>query len=478
MNITRRNVLQGIAAGSALPTLPHAANLNTKSRPNILFIMVDQLHHKAISALGNSNVNTPNIDRLIRSGTSFETCQCAAPVCIPCRGSLLSGRMPSETGIWINTAHQKSQGKLPRDIPNIGQWLQAQANYETIYAGKYHLPHAHTYSIPGFEVIASGLEHRGDPGDSGVARACEAWLYNHQSDRPFMMVCSLVNPHDVCHWLSINTDHSPDHLERYPLLEDIAELPELPPNFSVDKSGESNRHHEIRTKQQPTSGGWQQNDWRYYLWAYYRQVEMVDAEIGHILDALETTGLDKNTLVVFTSDHGEGCGEHQMVRKGFLYDSAIRVPLVFSFPGKIAEGKTNKDGLTGSLDLMPTFCEFAGVPSPPELNHAQSLYPMLTGQPGARLRDCVVTENNDPARDKPDATAAGRALRTKKYKYITYFDQTVEQLFDMENDPGETINLAGKSQYSSILQEHRNKLKDWASALIPSSLLPPNPWIA
>ena len=75
MNITRRNVLQGIAAGSALPTLPHAANLNTKSRPNILFIMVDQLHHKAISALGNSNVNTPNIDRLIRSGTSFETCQ-------------------------------------------------------------------------------------------------------------------------------------------------------------------------------------------------------------------------------------------------------------------------------------------------------------------------------------------------------------------------------------------------------------------
>ena len=476
MNMTRRKVLQGIAGATALPALPHAAALRAKSRPNILFILVDQLHHKAISALGNSNVQTPNIDRLVHSGTTIETCQCAAPVCIPCRGTLLSGRMPSETGIWINTAHQKSQGKLPRDIPNIGQWLQAQANYETIYAGKYHLPHAHTYNIPGFEVIASGLEHRGDPGDSGVARACEAWLYNHQDPRPFFMLCSLVNPHDVCHWLSINTAHAPDRRERYPHLEDISDLPELPPNFSIEHLTEPNRHHEIRTKQQPASGGWQENDWRYYLWAYYRQVEMVDAEIGRVLDALEATGLDENTLIVFTSDHGEGCAEHQMVRKGFLYDSAIRVPLVFSFPRKIPEGQTNTEGLVGSLDLMPTFCEFVGVQPPPGLNHAQSLHPVLTGQPGSPLRDCVVTENNDPARNKPDATAAGRALRTKKYKYITYFDQSVEQLFDMETDPGETVNLAKKSQYSAILQEHRDKLKNWATDLSPSPLLPSNPW--
>ena len=165
-----------------------------------------------------------------------------------------------------------------------------------------------------------------------------------------------------------------------------------------------------------------------------------------------------------------------MVRKGFLYDSAIRVPLVFSFPRKIPEGQTNTEGLVGSLDLMPTFCEFVGVQPPPGLNHAQSLHPVLTGQPGSPLRDCVVTENNDPARNKPDATAAGRALRTKKYKYITYFDQSVEQLFDMETDPGETVNLAKKSQYSAILQEHRDKLKNWATDLSPSPLLPSNPW--
>jgi arylsulfatase A-like enzyme len=485
MKTTRRTALKSLMAGAATTPLSRAFSFGLTANPsgsgrrlNILFIMVDQLHHRALSGLGNQEVRTPNIDRLIKSGTVFETCYCSSPVCMPCRSTMLTGRMPSETGVWINTAHQKSRGRVERDIPTIGAWLKSQGGYETIYAGKYHVPQCHTYSIPGFEVINAGLEHRGEPGDAGTARASESWLYNYASDQsaPFFMICSLVNPHDVCQWLSLNTTHDPDRLERYPHIEQVAKQPDLPANFPVAVLSESSTQINIRTKQQPTAGGWQENDWRYYMWAYYRQVEMVDAQIGRVLDALEETGLDKNTLVVFTSDHGEGLGEHQMVRKGYLYDSATRVPLIFSMPGTVPSGKINTESMTGIIDLVPTFCDFAGVPIPPGLNHAQSLCPVLIGEQKAPFRPMVVTENNDPARNRPTAAAAGRQLRTGKYKYITYFDQSVEQLFDMENDPGETVNLALSDTYQAVLESHREMLREWERKIITSPNVPESPW--
>src|SRR5690606_26519375 len=150
---------------------------------------------------------------------------------------------------------------------------------------------------------------------------------------------------------------------------------------------EPSRVAALRASQQPAQGKWTEDQWRYYLWSYYRQVEMVDAEIGRVLTALEESGLADNTLVVLTSDHGEGMGEQQMVRKDFLYESAVRVPLVARLPRRIPAGRRLSRTLTSGLDLMPTFCEYAGVEAPPGLAHARSLRRCWEGDQQAPVRE-------------------------------------------------------------------------------------------
>jgi len=148
-----------------------------------------------------------------------------------------------------------------------------------------------------------------------------------------------------------------------------------------------------------------------------------------------------------TADHGEGMGHHQMVRKSSFYNEASRVPLMFSWPGHVAENKTDRVHLASGMDIMPTLCDYAGI-KPPAKMRGVSLRPILEGGSSAS-RDCVVTEGN---------TNTGRMLRTRDFKYIKYMDDPVEQLFDMKNDPGETRNIAASSRYSAELAEHRKLL--------------------
>jgi arylsulfatase A-like enzyme len=447
-----------------------------KGRPNILLFLTDQQHWKAIGALGNPMLHTPAQDRLVRGGVTVENNYCTSPVSKPSRSSLLTGRMPTETGVWINTSNQPSRSLLDPTMPSLGQWLRDKAGYETIYAGKYHLSETNTYDIPGFRVIAGGSDHRGDLGDMQVSRACEAYIRQYaEGDRqnPFLMVCSLVQPHDICHWLSINQNK----LEQpwYPGMERIAPLPPIPGNFNLPGQ-EPSRVRSVREGQQPAQGQWDAEQWRYYLWSYYRHVEMVDAEIDRVLSALEESGLDGNTLVVLTSDHGEGMGEQQMVRKGFLYDSATRVPLVARFPGVIPAGLKLSETLASGLDLMPTFCDYAGVEIPPGLLHARSLKANWEGNENKSSREALVIEENDGDMKGKDANKTGRKLRTHRYSYIRYYDDPNEMLFDMEVDPGETSNLAGDIVFKSILEEHRFLLREWESQLVIHRHVPEMPW--
>jgi choline-sulfatase len=231
---------------------------------------------------------------------------------------------------------------------------------------------------------------------------------------------------------------------RYPEL--ASELPELPENFQFDRS-EPESTKKRRLGNEPFKGNWDEEQWRYYRWSYYRHIEHLDAEIGRVLTALEDRGCIDDTLIVLTSDHGEGMGHHQMVRKSSFYDEAARVPLLFSWPGHIAEDKTDEVNLASGLDVMPTLCDYAGIKSPTNMRGV-SLRPILEGGSG-EVRDCIVSEGN---------TNTGRMLRTRNFKYIKYVDDPVDQLFDMINDPGETRNLAANSRYASALAEHRKLL--------------------
>jgi len=440
-------------AGGSLNRSTSASAQSTK--PNMLLVITDQQHIDTIAAGGCPHLETPAMDWLKNRGVSFSLSYTADPLCSPARSAIFTGRTPSETGVYQNGL------PIRRDIPNIGQWFSQHTDYETVYAGKWHLPRARTHFIPGFNVIHTGIGGQGNLGDTGTSRACDAFLRNRTSDKPFLMVASFMQPHDICEWLRLNT-RNPDRL-RYQEL--AADLPPLPDNFAVDPR-EPAFLKSTRQQRDPALGNWDKQQWRYYLWSYYRHIEMVDAEIGRVLQALRETGHEKNTLIVFTSDHGEGLAHHQMVRKSSSYDEASKVPLLVSLPGRIPANRTDTTHLVTGMDIMPTLCGYAGI-APPNNMRGMSLRPLFEEE-SAPWRRCTFTEI--PAN-------IGRLIRTPRYKYVTYKDDPVDQLFDMQNDPGETTNLATSSQHASVLDEHKTLLREWERQLDVAPRVPnPDAW--
>jgi choline-sulfatase len=434
--MNRRNFIRTSALGTSGLAIRTARAAST--RPNILFLMADQLSMDAITAHGNKLVRTPNIDRLARAGVSFRDSYTTYPLCSPARSSMFTGRMPSETGVTDNNT------SIRKEIPNLGQWLGARG-YETVYSGKWHLPETYAVTMPGFTVLPGGYGGHGQLGDAAVSRACQAWLHSRSGQSPFLMAASLLQPHDICTWIGAH-DHN---AEWEKTVQVSGPLPPLPANFEYDRKeparlAKSHRPH------------WNEQQWRYYLWNYYRHVEMVDAEIGRILDAVEDAGHAKNTLIVMTADHGEGSGHHQKVMKNFLYDEAAKVPLFIAWPGETPAGKQDTAHMVSGIDLMPTLCDYAGAPAP-EGVVGRSLKPLVDGK-NVQWREMIAAE----------VAGGGRMVRTSECKYIVYPNDPVEQLFDWKTDSAETHNVAADSKYARALQEHRNLLKDWESRLKPA----------
>ena len=204
--------------------------------------------------------------------------------------------------------------------------------------------------------------------------------------------------------------------------------------------------------------------WQYYAWSYYRQVEMVDAAMGRILDALENSPHADNTLVVFSSDHGDAMGCHRLVHKLSLYDAAVRVPMIVSWPGHVAENRVDRTHLVSGFDLAPTLCDYAGTAPPPDMRGPQPARADRGRRPA--WREYVVAHNY----------VVGRMVRSARYKYIAYQGDRTDQLFDMVDDPGETRNLAADAAAAGPLAEHRRMLAEWESQLKPLAE-PPGGWL-
>ena len=432
--MNRRDFLRTGALGA--PAL--AARGAAARRPNFLFVVADQLSMDALGAHGNRFARTPNLDRLAAAGVSFRESYSAYPLCSPARSSMFTGRMPSETGVITNGL------PIREEIPNLGQWLGARG-YETVYAGKWHVPANYTTSIPGFTVLPGGIGGQGHQGDAAVSRACQAWLHNRSGASPFLLVASLLQPHDICTWVSCHMRDA-----EWEKMASVSEpLPPLPANFEWDRREPG----ALRNQRRPQ---WPDGQWRYYLWSYYRHVEMVDAEIGRILDALEDCGHVQDTVVIFTTDHGEGSAHHHMVLKNYLYDEAAKVPLLVSWPGQTPAGRQDTAHLVSGIDITPTMCDYAGVPAPARVL-GRSLRPLLEGR-NVAWREMVAAE----------VARGGRMVRTKEAKYIVYPNDPVEQLFDWTGDPGETRNVAAEAKYARLLEDHRRLLKSWESRLEPA----------
>jgi choline-sulfatase len=438
---------------------------NEESRPNILFIMTDQQHAGMMSCTGNKWLKTPAMDRLAASGIRFERAYACNPVCVPNRFSLQTGLMPSAIGMGQNSDSGRAAVTDVMLQQSLGRLFQ-KAGYETVYGGKVHLPRKMN------DVQKLGYRNLTRDSRQGLADACAEFIKG-QHKRPFFLFASFINPHDIC-YMAINdfrrtrqeppignTDSKTCEavLDRARKAANIGAFvqencPPLPANHEVPEAEPeciTQKYVNARPFRAYIRQKWTQDQWRLHRWAYCRLTEMVDREIGIVLDALREAGMQDNTLIVFTSDHGDMDSTHKMEHKSVLYEESVRVPFIMSYSGKITEGAVDDTHLVSNgLDLLPTLCDYAGIETPKAL-HGRSLRSLAGRTAAKQWRDFVVSESQN-----------GRMLRTDRFKYCIYDSGKLpEQLRDMKNDPGEMTNLAAVPAFKSVLDRHRRLLKSW-----------------
>ncbi|MBN1865231.1 MAG: sulfatase-like hydrolase/transferase [Victivallales bacterium] len=415
------------------------------NKPNLLVIMSDQHAANVIGCYGDEVVRTPNLDRLAAGGMLFDNAYCSYPLCTPSRAGMFTGRFPHEVAVNHNNVG------IDPDFRSceLGHLL-TRAGYECAYGGKWHLPEI---SMPqdndhGFEVIAP-------IDDRALPEACAGFLHRKRS-RPFFLVASFDNPHNICEW----GNEMPLPWGGIGQPPPVEQCPELPENHgrNVDEPGAVAIHrHYYNTC--TGIGTWQSDDeWRRLRWAYARITEKVDQQIGRLLDSLETAGLADDTLVILSSDHGDQDGAHMLAHKRVLYEESVNVPFIIAGPGVRRGIADDIHLINNSTDFFVTVCDYAAVEMPSEM-HGRSLRPIIEGSSVSKWPEHIVSEVENEHLHKHQR---GRMVRSRSFKYIAYErGRNREQLFDLEADPGEMHNLAKSPDFRDELQRHREFLREW-----------------
>ena len=413
-------------------------------QPNIVYIMTDQHSANALSCTGNADVKTPNIDRLAHRGVRFENTYCAHPLSGPSRASMFTGYMPKEIGMAEN------ETPLPDSLRSstLGSLMQ-RAGYDTGYSGKWHV---NTNSLPAD--TAFGFKNLHGHNDIGLAEAAVEFMEKDHGGRPFFLVASFDNPHNICEYA--RGQKTPFASVPATTLEDC---PNLPANFTVSPyEADVLQWEKSRSFRLYPTSGYSPDDWRRYRHAYFSLISAVDAEVGKIVDALDRNNLWDDTVVIFTSDHGDGQGAHQWNQKTALYEEVVNVPLVVCVPGRKNGGSTSQHLVNNGIDLMPTLLDWAeaSIPSHCKGESFRKQAENPNTQPSDR--DYVVTETNFAQ----TGGTYGWSVRSKRYKYVLYeAGKYREMLYDMENDRGEMRNLAVESKYADIVKQHREMLREY-----------------
>ena len=260
-----------------------------------------------------------------------------------------------------------------------------------------------------------------------------------------------MNPHDICYSVMDKTPDTADEQQ---------ELPPLPENFEPLEP-EADFIRRCRTRQHygqenTYTAGWDENRWRRYLREYYSLCERVDTEVGRLLGALRESGLEQDTLILHTADHGEGMAAHRWVVKLMFWENVVGVPLTLSWPGTIPAGGTRHQ-LTSGMDVLSTLCDYAGITTPKGVS-GRSLRDAIDGK-GDDARDFVVIQLHP---DTEDIDFAARIVVSREHKYIAFSEgEPRELLFNLETDPGEVDDLAARPDTAAVLGVHRAYLARW-----------------
>jgi choline-sulfatase len=431
------------------------------AKPNVLFIAIDDLNDWVGPLNGHPLVQTPRMDRLAARGTTFLNAHCQAPLCNPSRTSLMLSLRPTTTGIyglapWFRTVDEW------RDRVTLPQHFKAHG-YRTLTTGKIY------HGNPGNAAQrAAEFDVWGPPGGVGVTppeklipptpmgnHPLMDWgLFPHRDedkqdykvaswaveqilampkDQPFFLAAGFFLPHVPCY----ATD---SWFELYP---DDDRL--LPPFRENDRDDTPHFSWYLHWHLPEPRLRWvrENNQWRNLVRSYLACTTFIDAQVGRLLDALETAGLTDNTVVVLWSDHGYHLGEKGITGKNTLWERSTRVPLIFAGPGIARGARTTRPAEL--LDLYPTLIELCGL-SPRNDLEGLSLVPQLTDPNAPRMQPAITSHNR-----------GNHGIRSERWRYIRYADGS-EELYDLQEDPNEWTNLAANPQFAPTLAAHRQWL--------------------
>ncbi len=459
------------------------------NKPNILFIMCDQMRYDAIGCNGNDIIHTPNLNRLAQSGVNFSNCYTPNPICVPARATITTGFYPHKcTGV------KKNGGSIKEGYPLLGEELNRRG-YETYAMGKLHyLPYDSkkenrtTYGIKNVELAESGRmlakfdpEHkqrgiedyhdylhtvgwggysRGDaignndifPSstpvpeeyfvDTWVADRAIYHMEKHASEKPetpFFMWASFPKPH---------SPYNPPH--PYDKMYDPRDMPPPVGDISdVIERGVDNSYLEywdfMWDKLSPETK-------KVIKAHYYGLITLQDKQIGRLLDFLEEKGLRENTIIIYTADHGDMMGDFGLYFKRVFYNGSVRIPLMISYPPKIKGGSVS-DELVGLQDLLPTILSLTGEPLGQRVDGGDLTGTVLEGKP---VRDYYIAQCGD----SPDQQYM---VADREWKYIYHEYGGVEELYNLKNDPSELNNLSGSKETETAgrLEKMRSYLTEW-----------------
>jgi len=427
----------------AIPLLLSASLFAAEVRPNIIFIFSDDHAQAAISAYGSKVNKTPNIDRLANGGARFLNSFVTNSICTPSRATLLTGQYSHLNGVPVFNRFDGS-----RDT--VAKHLQA-GGYHTGMIGKWHLgsdptgfdrwivlPGQGDYWDPQFLVDGKKMTIKGHCTDITTDLGIE-WLETRPKEKPFFLMLHQKAPHRKWQPAERHIEMFKDKTFPEPetLFDDYATRPAALPENKQTIIRDLNR---ADLKQKPPEGleGKELVRWKYnrYMQDYLACVQGVDDGVGKVLDYLDTTGLAKNTIVIYSADNGWYLGELGLYDKRFMYEPGLRVPLLARGPG-IKESAV-PDEFVANIDLAPTFLDLAGLPVP-DFMQGRSLAPLLHGKSPEDWRDSIYYRYyHDPGHHN---TRAHLGVRTKTHKLIYYWKKEAYEMFDLTKDPTEQHNL-------------------------------------
>mgnify|MGYP001573228893 CR=1 FL=1 len=458
---SRRNFLKmtGLAAGSlVLPCLAFGKD-KPANKPNVLVIMSDEHNAGVLGCNGNTIIKTPNLDGLARRGVTFQGCYCNSPLCVPSRLSFTSGKYVSRVGAWNNSCWLPSD-----DYPSLPRIMNA-AGYESVLCGKMHYDRTRRY---GFREIGGNMNsadktgrgsrrkaddlaptpgisprfddfHAGEDSsilkhDRAVTKGTVEFLKSRKaSDKPFLMLAGYLAPHFP---LTVPEKYWQPYQGKIP-------MPVIPKGH-LESQPRNYRHLRIGFDVEDVPG----DIVRKGRELYYGLTQWLDNEVGTVLDALAGSPVADNTIVFYTTDHGENMGEHGLWWKNCMYQNASRVPLIVSWPARWKGGQRRTQACS-LVDVVQTIAELGGAGVPEDWNGDSML--RWLDDPETKWKDLAVSEYY------AHNIASGYAMiRMGKYKYVYHTPADAaypaeRELYDLQADPDEFNNLAAGEKYKDRL---------------------------